>query len=74
MRYLTFGEVLDLHRRILTATGGSDGIRDLGGLESAIAQPRATFDGKDLYPNLEAKVAAIEANCGSRGTPGTNGG
>ena len=59
MRYLTLGEVLDLHGRILAATGGGDGIRDLGGLESAIAQPRATFDGKDLYPTLEAKVAAI---------------
>jgi hypothetical protein len=34
MRYLTVGEVVDLHRRLLLATGGAPGIRDLGVLES----------------------------------------
>ena len=48
MRYLTLGEVVALHRAILAATGGAEGIRDLGGLESALAQPKATFDGTDL--------------------------
>ena len=43
MRYLTLGEVVTLHRAVVAATGGSDGIRDLGSLESALAQPRATF-------------------------------
>jgi hypothetical protein len=32
MRYLTLGEVVALHRAILDATGGADGIRDLGAL------------------------------------------
>ena len=40
MRYLTLGEVVSLHRAILAATGGADGIGDSGGLESALAQPR----------------------------------
>lgn len=35
------------------------GIRDIGGLESAVAQPRATFDGKDLYPDLIEKAATL---------------
>lgn len=35
------------------------GIRDLGALESAIAQPRATFAGVDLYPTLVEKAAAL---------------
>lgn len=52
MRYLSLGEVVDLHRRLLQATGGASGIRDFGVLESAIAQPKATFDGVDLYPTL----------------------
>jgi len=34
-------------------------LRDLGALESAIAQPRQTFGGKDLYPGLAGKSAAL---------------
>jgi len=39
MLYLTLVEVLDLHRRIIKQSAGGLGIRDLGLLESAIAQP-----------------------------------
>ena len=59
MRYLTLGEVVALHRAVLAATGGADGIRDLGALESALAQPKATFDGTDLYPTLVDKASAL---------------
>jgi death-on-curing protein len=34
-------------------------LRDLGALESAIAQPRQTFGGEDLYPGLAGKAAAL---------------
>ena len=56
MRYLSLGEVVDLHRVLLEATGGAPGIRDLGALDSAIAQPTATFEGVDLYPMLSNAV------------------
>ncbi len=59
MRYVTLGEVVELHRRLLTVTGGASGIRDLGLLESALAQPKATFDGVDLHPTLVEKAAAL---------------
>lgn len=59
MRYLTLGEVVALHRAILESSGGASGIRDLGALESSLAQPRATFDGVDLHPSLHAKAAAL---------------
>lgn len=59
MRYLTVGEVLDIYRRVMQQSGGLVGIRDLGGLESAIAQPRMTFGGLDLYPTLIEKAAAL---------------
>jgi death on curing protein len=59
MRYLTLGEVLDLHRRLLQASGGAPGIRDLGALDSAVAQPKATFGGEDLYPTMAEKAAAL---------------
>ena len=59
MRYLSLAEVVDLHRRILLVTGGATGLRDLGALESAIAQPQATFNSVDLYPTLAEKAAAL---------------
>ena len=59
MRYLSLAEVLALHERIVVESGGATGLRDLGALQSAIAQPRATFDGADLYPSLVDKAAAL---------------
>jgi death-on-curing protein len=59
IRYLTLIEVLELHRKILEQSGGASGIRDMGLLESAIAQPRMTFGGEDLYPSLLEKAAAL---------------
>ncbi|OUC15002.1 MAG: death-on-curing protein [Alkalinema sp. CACIAM 70d] len=59
MRFLTLIEVLELHRRILAQSGGALGVRDLNLLESAIAQPRVTFAGEDLYPSLLEKAAAL---------------
>lgn len=58
-RHLTLGEVAALHRAIIESSGGATGIRDLGALESALAQPRATFDGADLHTSLHAKAAAL---------------
>jgi len=59
MRYLTLGEVVDLHRAVIEATGGAAGIRDLGALESALAQLRASFAGVDLHASLADKAAAL---------------
>jgi death-on-curing protein len=59
MRFLTLIEVLELHRRIIEKSGGAFGIRDVGLLESAIAQPRMTFGGEDLYASLLEKAAAL---------------
>jgi death on curing protein len=59
MRYLTIGEVVALHQTLLDSTGGAPGLRDLTALESALAQPKATFDGADLHDTLPAKAAAL---------------
>lgn len=59
IRYLTLIEVVELHRQIIEQSGGALGIRDRGTLESALAQPRMTFGGEDLYPTLIDKAAAI---------------
>ncbi len=59
IRFLTVGEVLALHRQVVQRTGGAEGIRDLGALQSAVAQPRATFSGQALYPSISEKAAAL---------------
>ncbi len=59
IRFLTLIEVLELHRRVIEQSGGAFGIREVGLLESAIAQPRMTFDGEELYPSLLEKAAAL---------------
>ena len=59
MRYLSLREVLELHRLLLERTGGLAGVRDLGLLESAVAQPLMTFGGQELYPTVAEKAAAL---------------
>ena len=39
MRYLSLREVVVLHRAVVAETGGAEGIRNLGALESSPAQP-----------------------------------
>jgi death on curing protein len=59
MRYLTLDEVLELHRLALDQSGGARGVRDLGMLESALAQPYMAFGGEDLYPTAADKASAL---------------
>ncbi|MCC7334491.1 MAG: type II toxin-antitoxin system death-on-curing family toxin [Pirellulaceae bacterium] len=59
MRFLTLGELIELHRRIVKQSGGANGIRDLGLAESALAQPQMAFGGVELYPTLAEKAAAL---------------
>ncbi len=59
MRYLTLGELIELHRRIIEQSGGANGIRDLGLAESALAQPHMSFGGSELYSTLAEKAAAL---------------
>jgi death-on-curing protein len=58
-RYLTAQQVVFAHARLIEATGGSHGVRDVGLLESAVARPQATFEGRDLYNDLFKKTAAL---------------
>jgi hypothetical protein len=48
VRYLTLSEALELHRLVIGQSGGALGVLNLGALESALAQPRMTFGGKEL--------------------------
>ena len=56
---ISFPEVEQLHKLLIDEFGGSHGIRDKSTLESAIARPFQTFDGKDLYPSVLEKAASL---------------
>ena len=52
-------KVLLLHQLITEETGGDNGVRDLGLLDSALGSVYQTFDGKELYPTKEEKGARL---------------
>jgi len=52
-------QVLEIHTILIQKFGGSDGVRDQEGLESAIFRPYQTFDQEELYPHPVDKAAAI---------------
>ena len=56
MIYLALPELLHVAERIL---GDDFIVRDYGLLEAAVARPRATAFGKDAYPTLDGKAAAL---------------
>ena len=52
-------EVELIHRILIDKFGGSHGTRDNAALESALARPFQTFDGKELYPSVLEKAASL---------------
>ena len=58
IRYLKLNQILKTHQAILKQFDGLPGIRDLGALKSAIAQPYQGFAGEDRFLTLEDKAAA----------------
>jgi death-on-curing protein len=57
--YVSLEQVRELHRLQIRAFRGSAGLRDRGALEAALGRPQMTFGGEDLYPDVEAKAAAV---------------
>jgi death-on-curing protein len=56
--FLSLDEVPEIHQQQIERYGGSSGIRDAAGLESAIATPQATFGGEFLHRSIPAMAAA----------------
>ena len=56
--HLTVEIVREIHREMLAAFGGADGVRDLGLLESAVAAPQATFGGASPFADIVEIAAA----------------
>jgi len=59
MMILTTTEVIELHEKLVIATGGHPGVRDTGLLESAVLGCYQSFGGEDLYPTVAEKAARM---------------
>ena len=58
----TLDHVLLLHEKLIAQTGGADGVRDMGLIESALARASASFGGVEAHPGIIVKAAAV--GCG----------
>ena len=58
IEFLTLDDILETHREQIRVYGGSDGVRDLGLLQSALAQPSAAFGGVFLHHDICEMAAA----------------
>ncbi|WNZ22746.1 type II toxin-antitoxin system death-on-curing family toxin [Leptolyngbya sp. NK1-12] len=56
--FLSRDSVLKIHARQIQQFGGTAGVRDEGLLESALAQPQASFGGQLLHPTIAEQAAA----------------
>lgn len=59
MKRLGKEQVIKIHNMLISQTGGSDGIRDEGLLDSALNAPFQTFDGDYIYRSIKAKAAKL---------------
>lgn len=59
MIILTVDEIIELHEKLVTVTGGSLELRDRGLLESAVYGASASFDDVEIYPTVEEKAARL---------------
>jgi len=56
--HLTVEIVREIHAEAIAQFGGSDGVRELALLESAVAAPQASYGGDSVYADLHEVAAA----------------
>ena len=59
MKRLTKEQVVAIHSQMIMYTGGTDGIRDEGLLDSALNAPFQVFGETELYPSIQQKAARL---------------
>jgi len=59
MKKLTKEQILMLHAELIKETGGTDGLRDEGLLDSALNAPFQEFGETAAYPSLQQKAARL---------------
>ena len=61
VNYLTLPDVLAMHMVLIKRFGGSDGVRDMGSLESAVARPQSGYY-KDVIESAGALFESLAIN------------
>lgn len=59
MKILTKRQIILLHKQLIDETGGTQGLRDEGMLESALAAPFQEFQSFSPYPTIQQKAARL---------------
>ena len=59
MTELTYDQIMNIHSVIVDAAGNTDGVRDSGLVEAALAAPFMTFGGEDPHPSIEEKASIL---------------
>ncbi len=59
MKYPSKRQILLLHHTLIETSGGAEGVRDEGLLDSALMTPLQTFGNEELYPTLIHKAARL---------------
>jgi death-on-curing protein len=57
--HISIEQIIEIHNRLLNQSGGSEGVRDMNLLDSAIMSPFQTFGGAELYPSLHSQAAQM---------------
>jgi death-on-curing protein len=52
-------EIISLHSKLISQSGGLDGIRDANLLDLSVNSPYHTFGGQYLYPTIQAMAAHL---------------
>jgi death-on-curing protein len=52
-------QIIMLHSQLIAETGGTDGIRDEGLLDSALSAPFQSFADTEVYPSIQQKAARL---------------
>ena len=59
MKILTKQQILMLHEQLISETGGTQGLRDEGMLDSALASPFQSFGAYSPYKTVQQKAARL---------------
>ncbi len=59
MIWLSKEQIVYLHSELIKETGGLDGLRDDGILQSALQAPMQTYESKELFPSVIEKSARL---------------
>ena len=61
VNYLSVADVLAMHMVLIKRYGGTDGIRDMGAVESAVARPQSGYY-KDVIESAAALLESLAIN------------